>query len=81
MVVAQGTPEEVAAVAGSYTGQFLAELVTPKAAKVRANGGGANGKGPNGANGGGEPKPARTGAAKAKPATGKPRARKVKAPA
>ncbi len=30
-VVAQGTPEEVAAVAGSHTGSFLAELVTPAA--------------------------------------------------
>jgi len=28
-VVATGTPEEVAAVAGSYTGRFLAELVEP----------------------------------------------------
>jgi excinuclease ABC subunit A len=34
-VVAQGTPEEVAGVAASYTGQFLAGLVTPKAAKPR----------------------------------------------
>ena len=28
-IVATGTPEEVAAVAGSYTGSFLAELVVP----------------------------------------------------
>ena len=28
-IVATGTPEEVAAVAGSYTGRFLAELVEP----------------------------------------------------
>ena len=28
-VVAVGTPEEVAAVKGSYTGRFLAELVEP----------------------------------------------------
>ena len=28
-IVAVGTPEEVAAVAGSYTGRFLAELVEP----------------------------------------------------
>jgi excinuclease ABC subunit A len=28
-IVATGTPEEVAAVAGSYTGRFLAELVAP----------------------------------------------------
>ncbi len=34
-VVAQGTPEEVAGVAGSYTGQFLAELVTAKAPRAR----------------------------------------------
>ena len=47
-VVAQGTPEEVAAVGGSYTGQFLAGLVTPKAAPARrgtgAKGGGAGAK-------------------------------------
>jgi excinuclease ABC subunit A len=30
-LIAAGTPEEVAAVEGSYTGRFLAELVTPKA--------------------------------------------------
>ena len=30
-LIASGTPEEVAAVEGSYTGRFLAELVTPKA--------------------------------------------------
>jgi excinuclease ABC subunit A len=29
-IVATGTPEEVAAVAGSYTGSFLADLVEPK---------------------------------------------------
>ena len=29
-IVAAGTPEEVAAVPGSYTGRFLAEVVTPK---------------------------------------------------
>jgi excinuclease ABC subunit A len=34
-VVAQGTPEEVAGTAGSYTGAFLAELVTPAAATRR----------------------------------------------
>jgi excinuclease ABC subunit A len=28
-IVAQGTPEQVAAVRGSYTGRFLAELVEP----------------------------------------------------
>ena len=33
-VVATGTPEEVAATPGSYTGQFLAELVEPEM-KVR----------------------------------------------
>jgi excinuclease ABC subunit A len=32
-VVATGTPEEVAAVEGSYTGRFLAELVEPAPAK------------------------------------------------
>ncbi|MCA9705850.1 MAG: excinuclease ABC subunit UvrA, partial [Myxococcales bacterium] len=35
-VVAQGTPEEVAQVAGSYTGQFLAPLLPKKAAKKTA---------------------------------------------
>jgi excinuclease ABC subunit A len=34
LAIATGTPEEVAAVPESHTGQFLAELVTP-AAKVR----------------------------------------------
>ncbi|HEV2790595.1 MAG TPA: excinuclease ABC subunit UvrA [Solirubrobacterales bacterium] len=34
-IVATGTPEEVAAVAGSYTGSFLAELVVPAKPKRR----------------------------------------------
>jgi excinuclease ABC subunit A len=34
-VVATGTPEEVAAAAGSYTGRFLAELVVPAKPKRR----------------------------------------------
>ena len=34
VVVAAGTPEEVAATPGSHTGAFLAELVTPAAPKV-----------------------------------------------
>ncbi len=34
-VVAVGTPEQVAAVKGSHTGRFLAELVTPAAAKPK----------------------------------------------
>jgi excinuclease ABC subunit A len=34
-IVATGTPEEVAAVAGSYTGRFLAELVAPAKPKRR----------------------------------------------
>jgi excinuclease ABC subunit A len=38
VVVAQGTPEEVAAVTDSYTGQFLAGLVTPAAPRARAAG-------------------------------------------
>ena len=33
MVIAQGTPEQVAADPDSYTGQYLAEIVTPDAAK------------------------------------------------
>jgi excinuclease ABC subunit A len=35
-VVAAGTPEEVAATPGSYTGEFLAELVTPAAKPATA---------------------------------------------
>ena len=35
MVVATGTPEEVAGTPGSHTGQFLAELVSPAEPKVR----------------------------------------------
>jgi excinuclease ABC subunit A len=35
-IVATGTPEEVAAVAGSYTGRFLAELVEPAKPKRSA---------------------------------------------
>ncbi|HEU4707676.1 MAG TPA: excinuclease ABC subunit UvrA, partial [Solirubrobacterales bacterium] len=34
-IVATGTPEEVAAAAGSYTGRFLAELVEPAKRKRR----------------------------------------------
>ena len=34
-VVAQGTPEQVAAHPTSYTGQFLAGLVTPEEPSVR----------------------------------------------
>jgi excinuclease ABC subunit A len=34
-IVATGTPEDVAAVTGSYTGSFLAELVEPAKPKRR----------------------------------------------
>ncbi len=34
-VIATGTPEEVAAVANSYTGRFLAELLTPAKSKPK----------------------------------------------
>jgi len=34
-VVALGTPEQVAAVEASYTGHFLAELVTPEKPKAK----------------------------------------------
>ena len=34
-VVAIGTPEDVAAIAGSYTGRFLADLVEPKVKRTR----------------------------------------------
>ena len=37
LVVAEGTPEEVAATQGSHTGEFLAELVTPKKRRAPAN--------------------------------------------
>src|SRR4051794_690936 len=47
-IVATGTPEEVAAVAESHTGRFLAEIVKPSARAPRATrrrgGGGARGK-------------------------------------
>jgi excinuclease ABC subunit A len=33
LIVAAGTPEEVAAVSGSHTGNFLTELVKPAAPK------------------------------------------------
>jgi excinuclease ABC subunit A len=36
IVVAEGTPEQVAEVAESYTGQFLREIVLPEAAEVAA---------------------------------------------
>ncbi|CAB4861321.1 unannotated protein [freshwater metagenome] len=35
LVVASGTPEEVAGTPGSYTGEFLAQLVTPQAPQQR----------------------------------------------
>ncbi|HMS63234.1 MAG TPA: excinuclease ABC subunit UvrA, partial [Solirubrobacteraceae bacterium] len=38
MVVAQGTPEEVAGTPGSHTGEFLAELVTAAAPRARRAG-------------------------------------------
>jgi len=51
-VVAQGTPEEVAGTPGSYTGEFLAELVTPAAPKAsRGRGGAKSGPDGNGSNG------------------------------
>jgi len=37
-IVAAGTPEQVAAVAGSYTGRFLAEIVEPAAPRRRGGG-------------------------------------------
>ena len=36
LVVAEGTPEEVAATPGSHTGEFLAEMVTPRKRKAPA---------------------------------------------
>jgi excinuclease ABC subunit A len=49
MVVAEGTPEDVAAVTSSYTGEFLARLVTPaesaKPTRRRSSVKSSNGKG------------------------------------
>jgi excinuclease ABC subunit A len=36
-IIASGTPEQVAAVAGSHTGHFLAELVEPATSKRRGS--------------------------------------------
>jgi excinuclease ABC subunit A len=36
LVVAEGTPEQVALVAGSHTGQFLREILMPQAAEIAA---------------------------------------------
>jgi excinuclease ABC subunit A len=63
-IVASGTPEEVAAIEGSHTGRFLAELVTAKAkAKAKAparkrpsSSNGSNGKSTNGNGNGAGPK-------------------------
>jgi excinuclease ABC subunit A len=44
IVMATGTPEEVAGVDESYTGRFLRELVEPKARRSRARGGGSRRK-------------------------------------
>jgi excinuclease ABC subunit A len=40
-IVAAGTPEEVAAVPGSYTGRFLADVVRPAKKAPRRSRGGA----------------------------------------
>jgi excinuclease ABC subunit A len=47
-IVASGTPEDVAAVPGSYTGRFLADVVKPAAKKParRRSGGGSRSKVP-----------------------------------
>ncbi|HLL86499.1 MAG TPA: hypothetical protein VK387_04220, partial [Thermoleophilaceae bacterium] len=37
LVVARGTPEEVAATEGSYTGGFLREIVVPAGARTRSS--------------------------------------------
>jgi len=74
LVIAQGTPEDVAAEPGSHTGQFLADLLTVKARRKRrvpaehgaraaapGNGGGATGNG-GGAAGNGRRPPRRAAA-------------------
>jgi excinuclease ABC subunit A len=45
-VVAAGTPEQVAAVAGSYTGRFLREIVEPAPSRARRRGPGGRSKVP-----------------------------------
>jgi excinuclease ABC subunit A len=54
-VIAEGSPEEVAAEPGSYTGRFLAKLLTVKVKRGRgaASGGGRSGGRPRAANGAG----------------------------
>jgi len=47
LVVAAGTPEEVAAEAGSYTGSFLSEIVRPRGRRRAGKARSANGSGGN----------------------------------
>jgi excinuclease ABC subunit A len=59
LMIAQGTPEDVAAQPDSYTGQFLAELLTVKAKRTR-RAPGPNGSPPPATNGSGGPAAKRT---------------------
>src|ERR1700761_3851045 len=69
-VIAQGTPEEVAQVAASYTGQFLAEVLPVRATRGRAaRAAGAKAAAGNGSKTGGRAKTATNGA-KANGSTG-----------
>jgi excinuclease ABC subunit A len=67
-IVAVGTPEEVAAIETSYTGQVLAPLVTPAPAPTPATGPSGNGRAPKAAAKKARP-PAKKAAAKANAAT------------
>jgi excinuclease ABC subunit A len=71
-VIAQGTPEQIAATAGSYTGAFLAPMLPVRAGRGRRAAGGRNGSAKNGA-------PAGTGQQRSTSATGKNGRRSAKA--
>ena len=47
-VIAEGTPEQVAGTAGSYTGQFLRKIVRPAAVRAEARDGEVRERGPRG---------------------------------
>ncbi len=64
-LIATGTPERVAAVPESYTGQFLAELLPVRAAKTRSRTAGSGGNG-SGGNGSGSPGSGENGSAPGK---------------
>ncbi len=71
-VIAQGTPEQIAATAGSYTGAFLAPMLPVRASRGRRAAAGRNGSAKNGA-------PAGTDRQRSTSATGKNGRRSAKA--